>query len=131
VDELDDPEQMTARARNIVVGFDGTDAGRRALTVAADLVGYGSTLAVVALRTPESNGSAAAAAREQLQRRHVEARYLETEGEPGEGLVEKASELDADLLVIGRGSGRPHERRPDAVTAHVLSCAPCDVLVVR
>jgi nucleotide-binding universal stress UspA family protein len=36
-----------ARSRRIMVGYDGSAAGRRALAAAADLVGYGSTLAVV------------------------------------------------------------------------------------
>ena len=41
---------MAARARKIMVGYDGSDASTRALDVAADLVGYGSTLAVVTVQ---------------------------------------------------------------------------------
>ena len=66
-----------------MVGYDGSDASRRALDAAADLAGYGSTLAVVTVH--ERRASAAAAtrrAREQLLGRHVEARYHETTGEP-------------------------------------------------
>ena len=41
---------MAPRPRRIMVGYDGSDAATRALDVAADLVGYGSTLEVVAVR---------------------------------------------------------------------------------
>ena len=99
-----------------MVGYDGSDASTRALDVAADLLGYGSTLAVVAH------------AREQLQRRLVQAGYHETTGEPADQLVEKALELDVDLVVIGRGNGRPVL---GSVSANVVSCAEFDVLVVR
>lgn len=35
---------MAARARSILVGYDGSEAARRALAAAADLSGYGSSL---------------------------------------------------------------------------------------
>ena len=50
-----DPSGMAARPRRIMVGYDGSEAATRALDVAADLVGYGSTLAVVTVRTSESD----------------------------------------------------------------------------
>ena len=37
-------EAMAARARSILVGYDGSEAARRALAAAADLSGYGSSL---------------------------------------------------------------------------------------
>ena len=111
-----------------MVGYDGSDASTRALDVAADLVGYGSTLAVVTVRTSESDHSVSADARKLLQRRLVQAGYHETTGEPADQLVEKALELDADLVVIGRGNGRP---LLGSVSANVVSRAECDVLVVR
>ena len=70
-----------------MVGYDGSDAARRALDVAADLAGYGSTLAVVTVRTNGSGDSVAAGAREQLKRRLVEAGYHETAGDPAKLLV--------------------------------------------
>jgi nucleotide-binding universal stress UspA family protein len=100
----------------------------RALDVAADLAGYGSTLAVVTVRTSESDGSMTADARDQLQQRLVQAGYHETSGEPAKQLVKKAHELGADLLVIGRRNSRP---LLGSVSSRVVRRADCDVLVVR
>ena len=119
---------MGARPRRIMVDYDGSDAATRALAVAADLVGYGSTLAVVTVRTSESDHSVTGEAREQLQRRLVEAGYHETTGEPAKQLVKKAHELRADLLVIGRRNGSP---LLGSVSSKVVRRANCDVLVVR
>ena len=111
-----------------MVGYDGSEAATRALDVAADLVGYGSTLAVVTVSTNESDHWMAATAREQLQGRLVEAGYHETSGEPAKQLVKKAHELRADLLVIGRRDSSP---LLGSVSSKVVRRAGCDVLVVR
>lgn len=105
------------RPRNILVAYDGSDSARRALDRAAALSGYGSVLTVVSADGPE----ALAEARERLLSRQVAALYVERAGEAGEALIEKARELEADLVVIGRRSG----------SADVIREAPCDVLVVR
>jgi nucleotide-binding universal stress UspA family protein len=122
---------MAARPRRIIVGYDGSDASGRALVAAADLVGYGSTLAVVTVHTREPNGSTTAMAREELLRRHVEARYHELGGEPAEALLEKAEELEADLIVIGRRNGGALPAPIGSVSSKIVRDAPCDVLVVR
>jgi nucleotide-binding universal stress UspA family protein len=124
---------MAVRPRKIVVGYDGSEAGRRALEVAADLAGYGSTLSVVTVRTRDLGPSIAQDARERLLRRHVEARYLEPTGEPAETLVETARELDADLVVVGRRDHNALQRllMLGSVSAKVVRRASCDVLVVR
>jgi nucleotide-binding universal stress UspA family protein len=114
-----------------MVGYDGSDAAGRALDAAADLAGYGSTLAVVTVHTSEPDGSTTATAREQLLRRHVEARYHETGGEPAQALLEKARELEADLIVIGRRNGGALPAPIESVSSTVVRDAPCDVLVVR
>ena len=111
-----------------MVGYDGSDSAMRALDVAADLAGYGSTLAVVTVRTNGSRDSVSADARELLQGRLVEAGYHETTGEPAKQLVKKAHELRADLLVIGRRNGTP---LLGSVSSKVVRRAGCDVLVVR
>ena len=111
-----------------MVGYDGSDASARALEVAADLVGYGSTLDVVTVRTNEFDESAPADAREQLRRRLVEAGYHEATGEPAKQLVKKAHELRADLLVIGRRHG---SSPLGSVSSNIVRRAHCDVLVVR
>lgn len=122
---------MTARARRIIVGYDGSEAATRALDAAADLVGYGSTLTVVTVRSTLDDVAAAGSAREQLLRRHVEARYRETSGDPAEQLVEAARELEADMLVVGRRSRNPLRSLLGSVSSRVVRRAPCDVLVVR
>lgn len=122
---------MATRPQRILVGYDGSEAAERALSVAADLIGYGSTLSVVTVHPGEIDRSMAAGAREQLQRRHVGARYHEVHGSPAEQLVAKANELDADLVVVGRRSRKPIRSLLGSVSATVVRCCPCDVLVVR
>ena len=122
---------MALPARRIVVGYDGSDAARRALDAAADLAGYGSTLSVVTVQTGEVDGWISGDARARLLQRHVEARYHETTGEPAERLVEKATELGADLLVVGRRSRSPLRALLGSVSSRVVRRAACDVLVVR
>jgi nucleotide-binding universal stress UspA family protein len=114
-----------------MIGYDGSDASGRALDAAADLAGYGSTLAVVTVHAGEPDRSTTATAREHLLRRHVEARYHETGGEPAEALLEKAQELEADLIVIGRRNGGALPAPIGSVSSKVVRQAPCDVLVVR
>jgi nucleotide-binding universal stress UspA family protein len=114
---------MAARPRRIVVGYDGSEASRRALDAAADLVGYGSTLSVVTVTNGRIGPDVSRAAREHLLGRHVEARYHEPAGEPAEQLVEAAERLSADLVVVGGVKG--------SVGSQVVRRAACDVLVVR
>lgn len=122
---------MAGRARNILVGYDGSAAAGRALDAAADLVGYGSTLAVVTVQDGQLGRSVSAGARAQLQGRHVEARYHEPSGEPAEQLVEAARALGADLMVVGRRDRSPRRGLLGSVSSRVVRRAGCDVLVVR
>ena len=114
-----------------MVGYDGSEASSRALAAAADLVGYGSTLAVVTVHQGEIDRSAVTDARDRLQERHVEALYHELRGVPADQLVEKAQELGADLIVVGRRSRNPLRTLLGSVSAKVVRRAQCDVLVVR
>jgi nucleotide-binding universal stress UspA family protein len=114
---------MAARARTIVVAYDDTDTARRALDVAAGLVGYGSTLTVLSAKQNGSSAALLSEARERLLRRQLPARYLATNDE----IVEVARELAADLLVVGRPvAGESSDGGLDAV----VHGAPCDLLVV-
>jgi nucleotide-binding universal stress UspA family protein len=115
---------MAARARNILVGYDGTESGRRALAAAADLTGYASTLSVAVLPRNGADESAGLLrdAREQLMRRNVPARYVEPAGE----LVETARTLGVDLLVVGRTA----DLRPSPSNGAVGDSARYDVLIV-
>jgi nucleotide-binding universal stress UspA family protein len=125
---------MAAQARRIVVGFDGSAAAWRALDVAAQLTGYGSTLAVVSVAR-EGNGRERGlldAAHEHLLEQHVTASYVRKIGEPAEELVAAARELAADLVVVGRrGESSDGVPLPGSVSAEVVRDAPCDVLVIR
>ena len=123
---------MSAQPRRIVVGVDGSEAGRRALDAAVQLTGYGSTLTVVNVgANGEEPTSVLGAARERVRSRHLTATYLQRIGDPAGELLEAARELDADLLVVGRRTA-PEGDAPGSgsVSAHVVRRALCDVLVV-
>jgi len=121
---------MAGQPRQILVGFDGSEASQRALDAAADLVGYGSSLAVVHVRRAGAPiGGTVELAREHLLRRHLTARYLEPCGHPAKEIVEAARAVSADLVVVGRRNA--FKRVLSSVSAGVVRRAPCDVLVVR
>jgi nucleotide-binding universal stress UspA family protein len=110
-----------SRAKSILVAYDGSEAGRRALDAAADLMGYGSLLAVVGVKKTRSHEPLADASN-YLSGRHVLARYLEGDGGSPDTLVDAAVEIGADVLVVAGLNG--------ALTS-VVRRAPCNVLVVR
>jgi nucleotide-binding universal stress UspA family protein len=134
-----DNQRMAMTARRIVVGFDGSEASEHALEAAADLAGYGSSLAVVSVAHGPFSEPAdrarsevlLARARARLQRRQVTARYLGPVGDAAQQLIEAVQELDADLLVVGRRNGRARHRLLGSVSSKVVRGAPCDVLVIR
>jgi nucleotide-binding universal stress UspA family protein len=122
---------VAAQPKNIVVGFDGSQGARRALDAAADLIGYGSTLTVVSV-APNGvpiQSDVLAEARAWLLDRLVTATYVHRVGEAADELVAVATELGADLLVVGRRS-EDGEPAPGSVSAEVVRRAACDVLVV-
>lgn len=110
-----------AHAKRILVGYDGSEAGRRALDAAAGLMGYGSTLAVVGVTTTLSPDPLADASR-YLSGRHVFARYVDGDGDPAETILSTAGDVQADVIVVAALNG---------LRDSVLRRAPCDVLVVR
>jgi len=109
------------RAKIILVAYDGSDLGRRALDAAADLMGYGSTLAVVGVPTSLATDPLADASG-YLSRLHVFARYIDGNGHPAETVLDTAATVGADLIVVGGLNGSFDS---------VVRRAPCDVLVVR
>ena len=127
---------MAARARHILVGYDGSEAAQRALDAAADFAGYGSVLSIASVADGAKASGASTRlldeARERLLWRHVPARFVEAIGDPAEMLVETARELGADLVVVGRHNHGALKRLVlGSVSASVVRQAPCDVLVVR
>jgi nucleotide-binding universal stress UspA family protein len=124
---------MAAQPKRIVVGFDGTEGARRALDAASELMGYGSTMTVVRVRTEGAHDERDPldAARDHLIERLITARYEQRVGDPAHEIVGVARDLDADVIVVGRRG--PRERNgagQGSVSADVVRRAGCDVLVV-
>jgi nucleotide-binding universal stress UspA family protein len=123
---------MAPRARRIVIGYDGSETAQRALDAAADLVGYGSTLAVVSVCDGRTAEAVLDDARERLYRRQVTARYVTRTGDPAGELIDACRELESDLIVVGRRQQSALGRLVrGSVSSELLNRAPCDVLVVR
>jgi nucleotide-binding universal stress UspA family protein len=136
-----------AVAKRIVVGYDGSEAARRALERAAELAGYGTTVTVVSVvPAVYGNGLPPLAdpddverarhllddARGELVLRHVTVSTRDPIGDPAEQIVGTAEELGADLVVVGTHNGNAVERLVlGSTSTSVLHHAPCDVLVVR
>jgi nucleotide-binding universal stress UspA family protein len=143
--------------RSIVVGTDGSDTAKKAVTAAADLAKeIGATLDIVSAYEPVPQSRLREEARqapEDMQwminpREDVEAtlRYaaeeveetgidVETfarEGDPADAILDVAEERGADLIVVGN-KGMTGAKRfllgsvPNKVSHH----APCSVLIVR
>lgn len=123
--------RVVSQPKKIVVGFDGSQGARRALDAAAHLIGYGSTLTVVSVdpNGELSESDVLAEARAWLLERLVTASYVRRAGDAADELVTAATELGADLLVVGRRS-EDGEPAPGSVSAEVVRRAACDVLVV-
>jgi nucleotide-binding universal stress UspA family protein len=110
-----------SRAKSILVAYDGSEAGRRALDAASDLMGYGSTLAVVGAGSTATSDLLPDAL-VYLSGRNVFARYIDGNGHPAETILETAAEVGADIIVVGA---------PNGLLESVVRRAPCDVFVVR
>ena len=120
----------------ILVGFDGSDASRRALVHAAELVGRGGSLDVINVIGAQPVSARIDGLGDGLRRRQRkvlhEARALLGEWEvrmtPVAAVGDPTTEIRPALL--GRGNGL--RRLIDgSVSARLVRRAPCDVLVVR
>jgi nucleotide-binding universal stress UspA family protein len=132
--------------QHIVLGYDDSDASRRALERAAELTkALGTKLTVTSVvpvaparggidptQSPAKHAEAAAEAREYLEAQGIEAEYQGIAGEPADALVEIATERDADLIIVGtRNLGAIQRLFGQSVSATVAQKAQCDVLVVH
>jgi nucleotide-binding universal stress UspA family protein len=129
----------------VLVGYDGSDASRRALLHAAELVGHGGNIDVINVITAQPVSSRLDTLGDGERRRQNrllhEAERLLTEcdvhmkplravGDPTSEIRTAAQESGSGVIVVGRGSGL---RRliNGSVSARLVRQAPCDVLVVR
>jgi nucleotide-binding universal stress UspA family protein len=129
----------------ILVGYDGSEAARRALVHAAQLVGRGGTVDVINVITaqPVSARIETLSDRERSRQRKLlqEAKVVLGEwevgmtpvkavGDPTTAIRTAAEESGAGIVVVGRGSGL---RRliHGSVSTRLVRQAPCDVLVVH
>jgi nucleotide-binding universal stress UspA family protein len=125
---------MSAKAKKVLVCYSGSETARRALSAAVEHVGYGSVLAVATVGgTGEPTANVVLSeARDVLLHKHVTATYVALVGDAADELLETASALDADLLVIGARTRNGHASASlGPVSSEVVQRAPCDVLVVR
>jgi nucleotide-binding universal stress UspA family protein len=131
----------------IVVGYDGSDHGKRALERAASMGGNENKVVVVAAaeshaRTGITEGARLdpseiekrrqdlEGARTFLSERGIDAETIEGQGDPGAVIVNAAQ--DADLIIVGsRGLNSFQRILLGSVSSKVVHRAPCDVLVVR
>jgi nucleotide-binding universal stress UspA family protein len=136
--------------KKIVVGYDGSEHGHRALERALDLVDSGGTVTVVAAAHLHPTGARGVnpvspdpkeeeqgqrgldEARALLAEKAIEGRFVEGVGDPADVLVEEAREWGADLVVVGtRGLSLAKRMVIGSVSTKVVHHAECDVLVVR
>ena len=133
--------------RKVVVGYDGSEAAKRALAHAGRLVGERTRVVVVAVAEPyPRSGITVPANRDpaEIRRRRgeledaraflltigIEAETVQARGKPAEILVEASQ--DADLIIVGgRKLNRVQRLVLRSVTSAVVHDAACDVLVVR
>ena len=129
----------------ILVGYDGSDASRRALVHAAELVGRGGEVDVINViaAQPVSSRVDGLGDGERRRQRNLlrEARSLLGEwdvrmgavravGDPTTEIRTAAQESGARVIVVGRGNGMRRLIK-GSVSTRLVRHAPCDVLVVH
>ena len=129
----------------IVVGYDGSQAAKRALERAATLADGDPVIVVSAVRPLISRGAggydavereeherhlAEAAAR--LEELGVEARTIEEVGDPASVIAREAEAHGADLVIVGTEGKNALERLFEgSVSADTVRKATTDVLVIH
>lgn len=131
----------------IVVGYDGSEAAKRALERAARF-DRGEPVTVVSVhevhisagRGPARVDETEKAERDReleeaaaiLRAHGVEARQVHGHGDPARAIAEEAEATGADLIVVGtHGRGAFGRAMLGSVSTKLVHQAPCDVLVVR
>jgi nucleotide-binding universal stress UspA family protein len=129
----------------ILVGYDGSDASRRALVHAAELVGRGGEVDVINVISAQQVSSRVDAlgdgerrrqrnllreARSLLRERDVRMCAVRAVGDPTTEIRAAAEDSGARVIVVGRGNGMRRLIK-GSVSTRLVRHAPCDVLVVR
>jgi len=138
--------------KTIAVGYDETDAAKRALEQAAELARQSGAELIVTSVAPVLTGMAAsrgigpydpadppelhheelAHARAVLVGKGVAAEFEVAMGDPADTIVEVAERHDADLIVVGtREPGFVERLLGGSVSQSVSKHAHCDVLIVH
>lgn len=140
-----DPRHVTP-SRTVVVGYDGSQAARRALDRAAEAAGRGGHVVVVTAAPPADELALDTApdravadpprlleeAAAILESHDVEVSTRVEKAEPAEALAETARHLNAGLIVVGaRGDSYLARALRGSVGEKLVSRAPCDLLVAR
>ena len=140
------PPASDPKERPVVLGYDGSEAARRALLRAAEAAGSGGRVVVVTAVQP-----ADALAQEQemgfplaepeqlideasalLQAHDLAVSARLEVAEPTEALLATARETDAALIVVGaRGDSYLARALRGSVGERLVGRAPCDLLVAR
>jgi nucleotide-binding universal stress UspA family protein len=138
--------RRSADSRTVVVGYDGSQAARRALVRAAEAAGAGGRVEVVtAVPPPDSLAHAHETdslfgdpeplieeASTLLRARGINVSTRVDQADPAEALAATASETDARLIVVGaRGDSYLARALRGSVGEKLVARAPCDVLIVR
>jgi nucleotide-binding universal stress UspA family protein len=131
-------------AQTVLVGYDGSDAARRALAWAAELARGGRVVVLTATASvysgnydvPDPQGERRGQAlleeaSAMLTKEGIEAETRMPVGDAADGIVAAADEVRADVIVVGRRRDSLARRLLGSVSAKVVEHAPCDVLVVR
>jgi len=135
--------------QTIVVGYDETEASKRALDRGAEFAkAFGAKLIVTSVApvmvssrssgaidptdTPDDHRAELDHAREHLQGSGVDVEFQPAIGEPAETIVELAEERKADMIVVGTREPNVLERLlGESVSQSVSHRAHCDVLIVH
>jgi nucleotide-binding universal stress UspA family protein len=136
--------------KNIVLGYDDTEASKHALERAAELVKAFDAkltvtsvvpLAVGSIRSsgpvdpddgPAVHAEQARNAREYLEGQGIQAEYQGAVGDPADAIVQLAQERGADLIVVGtRELSAIGRLLGQSVSESVTHKAHCDVLIVH
>jgi nucleotide-binding universal stress UspA family protein len=136
--------------RKILVGYDGSDAGRKAFDVALDLSAkHGAELWVVTVAQPPAIGDEVeteaviensrnyhrgllAELRSAIADKGVNVHYEVAVGHPAEQIIYDADRHGVDLIVLGdRGRSKLARLLLGSVSRHVVEFAGRPVMVVR